>query len=121
MIPTLLNPEFQGAQWLSGRVLDSRPRSRGFEPNRHHYVVSLSKIINPSLELVQPRETCPFITERLLMRRKESNQTNKQIQNFKNVANNVSVAKGAGLNLNWWEVPKATWLISKAKDMESKN
>ena len=32
----------------------------------------------PSLVLVQPRKICPFITERLLMRRKESNkQTNK--------------------------------------------
>ena len=66
-----------GAQWLSGRVLDSRPRGRGFEPHRRHYVVSLSKNINPSLVLVQPRKTRPFITERLLMGRKESNQTNK--------------------------------------------
>ena len=55
------------AQWLSGRVLDSRPRGRGFQPHRHHCVVSLSKNINPSLVLVQPRKTCPFITERLLM------------------------------------------------------
>ena len=31
----------QGAQWLSGRVLDSRPRGRGFEPHRRHCVVSL--------------------------------------------------------------------------------
>ena len=30
-----------------------------------------------SLVLVQPRKTCPYITERLLMGRKESNQTNK--------------------------------------------
>ena len=66
-----------GAQWLSGRVLDSRPRGRGFEPHRHHCVVSLSKNINPSLVLVQPRKTRPFITERLLMGRTESNQTNK--------------------------------------------
>ena len=66
--------------WLSGRVLDSRPRGRGFEPHRRHCVVSLSKNINPSLVLVQPRKTRPFITERLLMGRKESNQTksNKQ-------------------------------------------
>ena len=35
-----------------------------FEPHRHHYVVSLSKNINPSLVLVQPRKTRPFITER---------------------------------------------------------
>ena len=67
-----------GAQWLSGRVLDSRLKGRGFEPQRRHCVVSLSKNINPSLVLVQPRKTCPFINERLLMGRKESNQTNKQ-------------------------------------------
>ena len=59
------------------RVLDSRPKGRGFEPHRRHCVVSLSKNINPSLVLVQPRKTRPFITERLLMGRKESNQTNK--------------------------------------------
>ena len=67
----------EGAQWLSGRVLDSRPKGRGFEPHRRHCVVSLSKNINPSLVLVQPRKTRPFITERLLMGRKESKQTNK--------------------------------------------
>ena len=39
--------------------------------------MSLSKNINPSLVLVQPRKTRPFITERLLMGRKESNLTNK--------------------------------------------
>ena len=66
-----------GAQWLSGRVLDSRPKGRGFEPHRRHCIVSLSKNINPSLVLVQPRKTRPFITERLLMGHKESNkQTN---------------------------------------------
>ena len=39
----------------------------------------LNQIIpmEPSLVLVQPRKTRPFITERLLMGRKESNQTNK--------------------------------------------
>ena len=73
-----------GAQWLSGRVLDSRPRGRGFEPHRRHCVVSLSKNINPSLVLVQPRKTRPFITERLLIGRKDSNQTNKNtVQLFK--------------------------------------
>ena len=66
-----------GARWLSGRVFDPRPKGRGFEPHRRHCVVSLSKNINPSLVLVQPRKTRPFITERLLMGRKESNQTNK--------------------------------------------
>ena len=76
---------FVGAQWLSGRVLDSRPKGRVFEPHRRHRVVSLTKNINPSLVLVQPRKTRPFITERLLMGRKESNQTNKQaILDFQN-------------------------------------
>ena len=32
-----------GAQWLSGRVLDSRPKGRGLEPHQRHCVVSLSK------------------------------------------------------------------------------
>ena len=41
-----------GAQWLSGRVLDSRPKGRGFEPHPRHCVVSLSKNINPSLVLL---------------------------------------------------------------------
>ena len=66
----------QGAQWLSGRVLDLRPRGRGFEPHRCHCDVSLKKNINPSLVPIQPRNTRPYITERLLMGRKESNQTN---------------------------------------------
>ena len=70
----------KGVQWLSGRVLDSRPKGRGFEPNRRHCVVFLSKNINPSLVLAQPRKTRPFITEGLLMGRKESNQT-KQNKN----------------------------------------
>ena len=59
-------------------MLDSRPKGRGFEPHRRHCVVFLSKNINPSFVLVQPRKTRPFITERLLMGRKETNQTNKQ-------------------------------------------
>ena len=58
-------------------VLGSRPKGRGFEPHRRHCVVSLSKNINPSLVLVQPRKTRPYISERLLMGRKESNQTNE--------------------------------------------
>ena len=32
-----------GAQRLSGRVLDSRPRDRGFEPHRCHCVVVLEQ------------------------------------------------------------------------------
>ena len=37
------NVAVKEAQWLSGRVLDSRPTGRGFEPHRRHCVVSLSK------------------------------------------------------------------------------
>ena len=76
---SILHPDALGAQWLSGRVLDSRPKGRGFEPHRHHCIVSLSKNINPNLELVQHRKTRLFITERLLMGRKESNQTKTNI------------------------------------------
>ena len=65
------------AQWLSGRVLDSTPRGRGFEPHRRHCVVVLEQDIYHSLVLFQPRKTRHSITERVLMGRKESNQTNK--------------------------------------------
>ena len=85
----------EGAWWLSGRVLDSRPKGRGFESHRRHCVVSLSKNINPSLVLVQPRKTRLFITERLLMGRKESNQT-KQTKNSvcpKFILNKASISK----------------------------
>ena len=75
-IKTKTKSKIIGAQWLSGRVLDSRSRGHGFEPHQRNCVLSLSKNINPSLLLVQPRKTSPFITERLLMARKESNQTN---------------------------------------------
>ena len=51
-----------GAQCLSDRVLDSRPKDRGFEPYRRHCIVSLSKNINPSLVLVQPTLTCPALS-----------------------------------------------------------
>ena len=77
----------KGAQWLSGRVLDSRPWGFRFESHLGHCVVSLSKNINPSLVLVKPRKTRPFITERLLMGRKESNQTNKCY--FEAIVNNT--------------------------------
>ena len=65
--------------WGGGSaVIECLTRNRGaggFEPHLRHCVMSLSKKINPSLVLVQPRKTRPFITERLLMGGKESNQT----------------------------------------------
>ena len=63
----------EGAQWLSGR---EGPRVRASAASLH--CGPLARHIYPSLVLVQPRKTCPFLTERLLMGRKESNQTNKQ-------------------------------------------
>ena len=43
-VTTLLLQSIEwGAQWLSGRVLDSRPRGRGFEPHRRHCVVVLEQ------------------------------------------------------------------------------
>ena len=78
-----------GAQLLSGRVLDSRLRGRGFEPDQRHCVVSLSKSINPSLVLVKPRKTRPFITERLLMGRKRI-KSNKQNQLIPSADNSVT-------------------------------
>ena len=53
---------------IDGRVLDSRPKGRGFKPHRHHCVLVLEQDI---LVLVQPRKTGPCLTERLLMGRKE--------------------------------------------------
>ena len=39
----MLQPRVMGAQWLSGRVLDSRPKGREFEPHRRHWVVVLEQ------------------------------------------------------------------------------
>ena len=81
---------YKGAQWLSGRVLDSRPKGRGFEPHRRHCVVVLEQDTFTSV-LVRPRKNRPCITERLMMGRKESNQTNKQtkqISTFQNFSFN---------------------------------
>ena len=59
-------------------MLDLRLSGRGFEPHWRHCVVSLSKNNNPCIVLIQPRKTRAFITERLLMRRRESNQTEQK-------------------------------------------
>ena len=36
MVPLFGAAYAVGVQWLSGRVLDSRPRGHGFEPHRRH-------------------------------------------------------------------------------------
>ena len=41
--------------------------------------INMKHLLYPSLVLIQPRKTCPCLTERLLMGGKESNQT-KQIK-----------------------------------------
>ena len=69
--------QHEGVRWLSGSVLDSRPRGRRFKSHRYHCIVVLEQDIYPSLVLVQPRKTYPCLNERLLIGRKESNQTNK--------------------------------------------
>ena len=56
----------EGAQWLSGRVLDSRPRGCGFEPHRRHCVVSLSKTHLSLLSTGSTQEDPSRLTETLL-------------------------------------------------------
>ena len=40
---TLIHTMSEGAQWLNGRVLDSKARGRGVEPHRRHCVVVLEQ------------------------------------------------------------------------------
>ena len=42
-ITSRIHQNCEGAQWLSGRVLNWRPRGRGFEPHRRHCVVVLEQ------------------------------------------------------------------------------
>ena len=66
----------KGVQWLSGSVLMTR--GRGAAGSSLTCVTALclwARYINHRLVLVQPRKTRPYITERLLMGLKESNQT----------------------------------------------
>ena len=63
------------------RVVEYLTRDRGDAGSSFTGVTALfpyTKHINYSLVLVQPRKTCPYITERLLMGRKESNQTKQK-------------------------------------------
>ena len=40
---TFVYKQYRGAQWLSGRVLDLRPRGCRFQPHRRHCVVVLEQ------------------------------------------------------------------------------
>ena len=53
-------------QWLSGRVLDSRSGVAGLSLTGVTVLCPEAKHIYPCLVLVQPRKTCPGITEILL-------------------------------------------------------
>ena len=53
-------------------------------------VCPCARHINPSLVLVQPRKTHPFITGSLLMGRKESNYTNKLNKQTKHARTSLS-------------------------------
>ena len=62
----------------SDSVVECLTRDRGAAGSSLTALCPFTRHINPSLVLVQPRKTCPYITERLLVGCKESNQTNKQ-------------------------------------------
>ena len=64
-------------RWLSGRVLESRPRAKGSSLTSVTALCPLARRINLSLVQVQPRKIRPYIAERLLMERKESIQSIK--------------------------------------------
>ena len=69
-----------GGGGSSGSLVECFTRNRGATGLSLTCVTALcpwARHINPSLVLIQPRKTHPFITQRLLMGRKESNQTNK--------------------------------------------
>ena len=66
LIDSFSHIPFMGAQWLSGRVLDLRPRGRQFEPNRHPCVVSLSKthlslLRTDSTQEGQSQDSCKIV------------------------------------------------------------
>ena len=67
--------------WCSGSVVECLTGDRGTGGSSLTGATVLcpwARHINPSLALVQPRKTCPFISERLLIGCKESNQSNKK-------------------------------------------
>ena len=67
---------------------------------------------NPSLVLVQPRKTRPCLTERLLMARKESNQTKN---------NKAFISKGMILNYLTYFLSKASYEYFKKNCNRDKN
>ena len=74
----LLKISFKNTRERSGSEVECLTRDWRVAGSSLTGIIALcpwARHINPSLVLVQPRKTCPFITERLLMGRKESNPT----------------------------------------------
>ena len=63
-----------------------------------------AKHIYPSLVLVQPRKTCPCLTERLLMGHTESNQTNK-------INSRRTRKLTSSLEVIWFYTPHIRWFL----------
>ena len=87
---TVVNNIFLKSFWRerSGSVVERLTRDRRAAGSSLTGLTALcpwARHINPSLVLVQPRKTSPFITERLLMGRKESNQTKTKSRVFDKV------------------------------------
>ena len=55
----------KGEQWLSSRVLDSRPRGRGFEPRQRHCVMVLKS--NKQIIIIKFLLLCRLRTIEILM------------------------------------------------------
>ena len=82
-----------------------RLRGRWFEPLASLRCGLRARHIYPSLVLVQPRENCLNITERLLMGRKESNQTNKTFY-FMFIKKNNSTTHGREILSNQYSISR---------------
>ena len=82
LIELIDNPSYSDLLGMSGSGIWQNMSQSQTNPRHFASPASLrcgpwARHIYPSLVLVQPRKTRPYLTERLLMRRKESNQTNK--------------------------------------------
>ena len=78
---------------------------RGFKPHRRHCLVFLSKNINPSLVLVQPRKTCSFRTEKLLMGGKNQikQKEKKGTTGLPRSGKKIQVREKSGIFIFSWE------------------
>ena len=101
----------------SGSVVGRLTRDRG--PRVRASLASLAlcpwaRQINPSLVLVQPRKTCPHATERLLMGRKESNQTKSNDLSLKEFPTRHFRFKG-----NWVVFFTFVWNLNRTLCMQT--